>query len=321
MKKALITGIAGQDGSYLAEFLLSKGYEVHGLDSKDFNADKAAFWRLQQIDKKITLHSGDINNYDYVRDIIGKIMPDEVYHLATKHDLPNSIDNYRSIMATNLDSTYFFLSSIKEFNPATRFFFASSSRVFGNSAVSPQNEDTRTSPSSLYGISKLSASALVKMYRDMEGIFACTGILYNHESPRRDREFLPRKISISVAEIKKGIITKIKLGDLSAKRDWSFAGDLVEAMWLMLQQKTPDDYILGSGVTHSIEDFLNIAFGVAGLDWKQFVEIDPNLKRPTETELRADIKKAKKVLGWEPKITFDELVKMMVDADIDLLNK
>lgn len=317
MKKALITGIAGQDGSYLAEFLLSKGYEVHGLDSRDFEKEKDAFWRLASVEKQIIFHSSDISDYDEVQKIVEETKPSEIYHLATKHDLPNSLENYLAIRAINLDSTYFFLSAIKKINPAAKFFFASSSKVFGNPKISPQNEETPINPNSLYGTSKAAASALIKMYREKEGIFACTGVLYNHESPRRDPEFLPKKISKGVADIKNGTLKKIKLGDLGAKRDWSFAGDFVEVMWLILQAKEPGDYVLGSGETHSVKDFLNTAFGFAGLDWKQYVEIDAGLVRSEEAELRADIKKVKEVLGWQPKVKFEELVKMMVEADIN----
>lgn len=320
MKKALITGIAGQDGSYLAEFLLNKGYEVHGLDNRYFGEGKKMPWRLRSMEGRIIFHSGDISRYEDVQKIVNEIKPEEIYHLATKHDLPNSLENYLAIKAINLDSTYFFLASIKNTNPSTKIFFASSSKIFGNPLVSPQNEETQINPNSLYGISKAAASALVKMYREKEGVFACAGILYNHESPRRDPEFLPRKISMGVAEIKNGISKKIKLGDLGARRDWSFAGDLVEAMWLMLQAKNPGDYVLGAGETHSVEDFLDVAFNFAGLDWKKYVEMDPVFLRPKEKiELRADITKAKNVLGWEPKTKFKELVKMMVEADINLL--
>lgn len=315
-KIALITGIAGQDGSYLAELLLSKNYRVHGLEKLLLENQKDQLGRISHILDKIVLHNGDVSDYATARDLINKIKPNEIYHLATKHDLKNSLQNYSEIQKTNIDSTYFFLSAIKEFNPNTRFFFASSSKVFGNPIVSPQNEETPMNPTSLYGISKVAASALVKMYREKEGIFACTGILYNHESPRRDPEFLPRKISIGVAQIRKGNTNKIKLGDLNAVRDWSYAGDLVEAMWLTLQAQNPGDYILGSGETHSVKDLLNVAFNFSGLDWHNYIEMDEGLLRSKENELKADIKKAKEVLDWEPKTKFEELVKMMVEADI-----
>jgi len=317
-KKALITGIAGQDGSYLSELLLAKDYEVHGLVRESGGKDGS--WRISRILDKLIIHSGDVSDYGTVKKLIAEVKPDEIYHLATKHDLPNSLENYLAIRATNLDSTYFFLSSIKEFSPNSKFFFASSSRVFGDAKTSPQNEETPMSPDSLYGISKVAASAVVRMYREREGIFACSGILFNHESPRRGQEFLSRKISKTVAEIKNGLSYELRLGNLDAVRDWGFAGDFVEAMWLMLQQGVPEDYVIGTGETHSVKDFLDVAFGIVNLDWRKYVKVDEALLRPTESELRADISKAKRKLRWTPKIKFEELVQMIVAVDIRAVN-
>lgn len=312
MKKALITGIAGQDGSYLAELLLGKGYEVHGLLLSKKDAER----NLGHLMDKIIFHEGDICDSETVFRTVSSAAPEEIYHLATKHDLENSLENYETIVKTNIDSTYHLLDFIKNKIPKCRFFFASSSRVFGFPGEVPQSEATQMDPKSLYGISKLASMQIVKMFREKEGIYACSGILYNHESPRRDQEYLSRKISKGIAEIKKGISKKIKLGDLDARRDWSFAGDIAEAMWLVLQAEKPGDYVFGSGESNSVKDFLDIAFRLAGLDWKEYIEIDAGLSRPKETELRADIKKAKEVLGWHPKTEFKELVKMMVEADM-----
>lgn len=316
MRKALITGIAGQDGSYMAELLLSKGYEVHGVERESNN--KGKFWRIEHILDRLTVHTGDVSDYKTVKDLIKEIKPDEVYHLATKHDLPNSLENYHAVKATNLDSTYFLLSSIKEFSSTSKLFFASSSKVFGDLLFSPQNEETPLHPDSLYGISKVAASALVKMYREKEGIFACSGILYTHESPRRDPYFLFRKVTLSAARIKLGIENELKIGDLSAKRDWGFAGDYVEAMWRMLQQDKPEDFMIGIGETHSVQELVELVFGELGLDWHKYVTVDSAFVRPPErVEMRADITKAKTKLGWSPKVGFREMVKMMVESDLN----
>ena len=318
-KKALITGIAGQDGSYLAELLLKKGYEVHGVE-RDASTEEN-LWRIRHIVGAVTLHVGDVSEYETVRRLVEGIKPDEVYHLATKHDLPNSRENYRAIEATNMDSTYFFLSAIKEFSPTTKLFFASSSKVFGAPPSSPQNEQTPLNPTSLYGISKAAAGALVKMYREREGVFACSGILFVHESPRRDPGFLTRKVTRGVARIKSGIEHELKLGDLTARRDWGFAGDYVAAMWLMLQHSIPEDYVIGTGTTHSVQELIEIAFGAAGLEWRKYVKVDQALVRPPEkVETRADSTRIRSELGWSPNVSFRELVELMVAADLSGAN-
>ncbi|MEW6616808.1 MAG: GDP-mannose 4,6-dehydratase [Patescibacteria group bacterium] len=317
MKKALITGISGQDGSYLAEFLLEKGYEVHGIIQYEENNDK--LWRIQHILDQIVLHSGKIDECESIEKIIFEVNPEEIYHLASQHEVKNTRENYKSIFSTNVDSLYYTLSCIKDNKLKTRLFFASSSRVFVGGIETPQNELTPMYPTSLYGITKTAGVNLVRMFREQEGLFACSGFLFNHESPRRDVEFLTRKISKAVAEIKKGSLQELRLGDLDARRDWGFARDYVGAMWMMLQQEKPEDYIIGTGETHSVRDFLDFAFGFVGLNWKEYIKIDPDFVRPKELELCADINKAKKQLGWVPKVRFKELVEMMVEEDLRLI--
>jgi len=314
MKKILITGISGQDGSYLAEFLLEKGYEVHGVVQYKESNDE--LWRIQHILDKIILHSGKIDECESIEKIILEVNPEEIYHLASQHEVKNTCENYKSIFSTNVDSLYYILSCIKDNKLKTRLFFASSSRVFVGGEETPQNELTPMCPISLYGMTKTVGVNLVRMFREQEGLFACSGFLFNHESPRRDVEFLTRKISKAVAEIKKGSLQELRLGDLDARRDWGFAGDYIEAMWVMLQQEKPEDYIIGTGETHSVRDFLDCAFGFVGLNWEEYIKIDPDFVRPKELELRADINKAKKQLGWDPKIKFHELVRMMIESDL-----
>ena len=321
MKKALITGIAGQDGSYLAEFLLGKEYEVHGLAEPVSGGETGNLWRIDHILSHVHLHKGSVCDIKKVYEIVKSIKPDEIYHLAAKHEVENTQQNYKEIFSTNVDSVYFLLSSLKDLKLRSKLFFASSSRVFAGGVFSPQNEKTLTHPSSLYGISKVAGSNIVKFFREKEGLFACTGILFNHESPRRDPFFVTRKISLSVAKIKAGIEKELILGDIEAKRDWGFAGDYVEAMWLILQQENPDDFVVGSGKLHSVKDFLEIAFKSVDLDWKKYVKINPSLKREKEIELLADTRKAKKMLLWEPQKGFSELVCDMVATDVEQLSK
>ena len=322
MKTALITGIAGQDGSYLAELLLSKGYQVHGLEINLLVEKNDVLSKINHILDKIVLHNGDVSDYATVRKLIDKIRPDEVYHLATKHDLKNSLKNYLEIQSTNVDSTYFLLSAIKEMKPYCRFFFASSSKVFGKVSSSPQNEQTVFSPRSLYSISKAAGIYLVNMYRNDHNLFACSGILYNHESPRRDIYFLPRKITRAAARIKAGKEKELVLGNIDAKRDWGFAGDYVEAMWLMLQADEPNDYVIGTGEIHSVKDILDTAFAEIGLNWQNYVIIDKEFFRKEEDILMvANIFKIKNKLSWQPKISFEELIKMMVREDIRIVEE
>ncbi len=318
MRTAFITGIAGQDGSYLAELLLSKDYEVHGLVNF-FNNQRDKILRINNILDKIILHNGDVSNYETVHGLIRKIQPDEIYHLATKHEVSLSLQDYLETQGTNVNSTYYLLNSIKELKLNCKFFFASSSKIFGRALSSPQNEQTAFVPNSIYGISKVAGMNLVKMYRGEQGVFACSGILYNHESPRRDLFFLPRKITQAAAKIKFGKEKKIVLGNIEAKRDWGFAGDYVEAMWLILQADKPEDYVIGTGEIHSVKDILDIAFEEVGLNWKDYIVISEEFfRKEGDCPLVADISKIKKELKWQPKTSFEELIKMMVQNDLKI---
>lgn len=317
-KKALITGITGQDGSYLAEFLLSKGYEVHGIVRRVALEDPThRTWRINHIRNKITLHSASLESYASIFNIIEKIRPDECYHLAAQSFVSYSFEDEFSTMNTNINGTHAILSALKERASKCRFYFAGSSEMFGVAPQSPQNENTPLFPRSSYGISKLAGFHLTRNYREAYSMFACSGILFNHESPRRGFEFVTRKITNAVARIKMGLDKELRLGNLDAKRDWGFAGDYVKAMWLMLQQEKPDDFVAATGETHTIREFLELAFGHAGLDWHPFVREDPMFYRPAEIyELRGDYSKARKILKWEPATSFRELVCMMVDSDL-----
>lgn len=319
MKTALITGIAGQDGSYLAELLLSKGYEVHGLIRPFSGSNELVLHRIHHIIGEINLHVDDISDEEVVRSHVAGIKPDEIYHLATKHEVGITTEDYLLSRSINIDSTAYFLSAINELQPKCRFFYASSSNVFGRASTSPQNEETNLSPDSIYSISKVAGMHLVRLHRNQMGLFACTGILFNHESPRRDIFFLPRKITSAAARIKLSLEKELELGELDARKDWGFAGDFVEAMWLTLQAEMPDDYVIGSGETHTVRDILDASFGLLELDWKQYVKVNPKLVRPRgKTEMVADISKIEKKLGWTPKTKFNELIKMMLEEDLRL---
>ena len=319
MKKvALITGITGQDGSYLAELLLSKGYEVHGIVRRVALEDEThRLWRIRKILKDINLHAGSLESYASLFNIILKIKPQEVYHLAAQSYVGYSFEDEFSTFSMNINGTHYILSAIRDFAPKTKFYFAASSEMFGKVRTPKQNENTSFYPRSAYGISKVTGYELTRNYREAYNLFACSGILFNHESPRRGFEFVTRKISRSVARIKCGLQNELKLGNLETCRDWGHARDYVDAMWLMLQQKKPDDYVIGTGVQHSVEDFLKIAFSHVNLDYKKYVKISQEFIRPTEVySLQADFSKAKKLLKWKPKVSFKELVVEMVDADI-----
>lgn len=318
-KKALITGVAGQDGSYLAELLLKKGYEVHGLVRRAaVENQRERFSRIQRIMDAIRVHHGDVSDYPTVWRLIAEIRPDEVYHLAAQSFVQESFADPISTIRINIDGTHYLLSAIKALVPRCRFYFAATSEMFGRVRETPQNEQTPFNPVSPYGISKLASYYLTRMYREGDGLFAVSGILFNHESPRRSTEFVTRKITRAVAEIKLGRATELRLGNLDAKRDWGFAGDYVEAMWRMLQHKTPRDFVIGTGETHTVREFVEAAFGAAGMNWKKYVKIDKEFFRPVEVEiLLADPGDAKKILGWHPKTGFHELVRMMVEADME----
>ncbi len=319
-KVALITGITGQDGSYLAELLLSKGYDVHGIVRRVALEDGThRLWRLRKIIKDINLHAGSLESYASLFNIILKIKPSEVYHLAAQSYVSYSFEDEFSTLNTNINGTHYLLSAVKEFAASkVKFYFAGSSEMFGKVKESPQDENTPFNPRSSYGISKLTGFHLVKNYREAYKLHASNGILFNHESPRRGFEFVTRKITLAVAKIKKGSKEKLKLGNIKSKRDWGHAEDYVRAMWLMLQKDNPEDYVIGTGKEHSVEEFAKKAFEHAGLNYKDHIEIDKNLIRPAEVDtLLANFSKAKKNLKWEPKITFDELVKSMVEHDLE----
>ena len=318
MKKALITGIDGQDGSYLSEFLLEKGYEVHGIISRVALEDPGHhLWRIKHILNKITVHAGSLESYPSIFNIVEKVKPDECYHLAAQSFVSYSFEDEFSTINTNINGTHFVLSAVKEKAPKCRFYFAASSEMFGNAKEVPQNELTPFHPRSPYGISKVAGFDLTRNYREAYGMFTLSGILFNHESPRRGFEFVTRKITNAVAEIKFGLAKELKLGNLEAKRDWGFSGDYVKAMWLMLQQDVPDDYVIATGETHTVKEFAELAFKYAGLSWQDHVVIDKEFYRPAEVNvLKGDFSKARKVLGWQPEVKFEDLVKMMVDSDL-----
>ncbi|PIR92489.1 GDP-mannose 4,6-dehydratase [Candidatus Falkowbacteria bacterium CG10_big_fil_rev_8_21_14_0_10_44_15] len=321
MPKALITGITGQDGSYLAELLLAKGYEVHGLVRRVAVEDPAQRlgW-IRHILDKITLHSGSLESYASIFSIVERVKPDECYHLAAQSFVAVSFEDTFSTLNTNINGTLYVLAALKERAPHCRFYFAGSSEMFGKVRETPQNEQTLFHPRSPYGISKVTGFDITRNYREAYGMFACNGILFNHESERRGMEFVTRKITSGVAGIKAGKQNKLSLGNLDARRDWGYAPEYVEAMWLMLQQKEPDDYVIATGEAHSVREFVEAAFATVDLDWRQYVVIDERLKRPAEVDLLVgDITKAKKILGWQPRISFLELAKIMVAHDLKML--
>ena len=318
MKKALISGISGQDGSYLSELLLSKGYEVHGMIRRVALEDEThRLWRLRHFKKDLILHSASLESFASLAKIINKTQPDEIYHLGAQSYVHNSFEDEFSTLNTNINGTHYMLAGMKEFSKNSKFYFAGSSEMFGKTLETPQNENTKFYPRSAYGISKVTGYELTRNYRDAYNCFACSGILFNHESPRRGFEFVTRKISLAVARIKNGLQKELNLGNIKSKRDWGHAKDYVEAMWLMLQQDKPADYVIGTGKQHSVEDFLQAAFDHVNLNFKDYLKIDKNLFRPAEVEtLLADSSNSIKKLGWKPKINFEELVREMVDSDL-----
>ena len=317
-KVALITGITGQDGSYLAEFLLSKGYEVHGIVRRvAFEDPNHRLCRIHHLKERITLHAASLESYASIYRVIKTVNPDECYHLASQSYVSYSFEDEFSTINTNISGTHHVLSSIKENSPDCRLYFAGSSEMFGIARETPQNELTPFHPRSAYGISKVAGFDLTRNYREAYGLFACSGILFNHESERRGYEFVTRKISSGVARIKKGLASELRLGNLLAKRDWGYSPDYVEAMWLMLQQPEPNDYVVATGESHTILEFVEAAFGAVDLDWREHVVTDKALFRPAEVnELLGDASKARQVLRWEPKVTFRELVDIMVCSDL-----
>lgn len=320
MKRALITGITGQDGSYLAELLLEKGYEVHGLVRRSAIEDpEHRMSRINHILPRLKIHAGSIESFASIFNVIREVQPDECYHLAAQSFVAYSFEDEFSTLMININGTHHVLSAVKQLVPHCRLYFAASSEMFGNSPP-PQNENTPFYPRSAYGISKLSGYHLVRNYREAYGLFAVNGILFNHESPRRGFEFVTRKITSHVARIKKGLSKELRLGNLEAKRDWGHAKDYVKAMWMMLQMDSPEDYVIGSGVSHSVRDFCEIAFSHVGLDYRDFVICDPVYYRPAEIyDLVADASKARQKLGWESKYGFADLVKEMVESDLEAI--
>ena len=322
-KVALITGITGQDGSYLAELLLSKGYKVHGIVRRvAFEDENHRLSRIKHILKDITLHAGSLESYASLFNIILKIKPDEVYHLAAQSYVGYSFEDEFSTLNININGTHYLLSAAKQFTDnKIKFYFAGTSEMFGKVLETPQNENTPFNPRSSYGISKVTAYHMVKNYREAYNLHASSGILFNHESPRRGFEFVTRKISYGVARIKKGLQKKLVLGNMKAKRDWGHAKDYVEAMWLMLQQEKPNDFVIGTGIEHSVEDFTKKAFAHVGLNFNDYVVSDKKLFRPAEVDtLLANSSKAEKILKWKPKIPFDDLVINMVEHDLKQIN-
>jgi len=323
-RKALITGITGQDGSYLAELLLSKGYEVHGIirRASTFNTSRLEHLYTDPHTREaaLKLHYGDLSDASALARLIGRITPDEIYNLAAQSHVRVSFDNPEYTTDITATGAVRLLEAIRETGIKPRFYQASSSEMFGKAREIPQRETTPFYPRSPYGCAKVYAYWITVNYRESYGLFACNGILFNHESPRRGETFVTRKITRAVAHIVTGLQDKLYLGNLEAKRDWGYAREYVEAMWLMLQQAKPDDYVVATGESHSVREFLEAAFAHAGLDWRKYVEIDPNYYRPTEVDLLVgDASKAKKQLGWEPKTKFNDLVKLMVDADMQMV--
>ena len=324
-KKALITGITGQDGSYLAELLLAKGYEVHGIirRSSTFNTGRldSIYQDPHASHRRLFLHYGDLADASALARLIGKVQPEEVYNLAAQSHVRVSFDAPEYTTDITATGTVRLLEAIRETGIKPRFYQASSSEMFGLVQEVPQRETTPFYPRSPYGCAKVYSHWITVNYRESYGLHASSGILFNHESPRRGETFVTRKITRALARIKAGLQQQLFLGNLDAKRDWGYAKEYVEAMWLMLQQEKPDDYVIATGETHTIREFLDVSFGHVGLDWKKHVEIDPRYYRPAEVELLiGDASKAKRQLGWEPKTKFADLARLMVDADIQLLN-
>jgi GDPmannose 4,6-dehydratase len=321
MKKALITGITGQDGSYLAEFLLSKGYEVHGIVRRVALEDPVhRLHRIEHLRDQIQFHAASLENYPSIYKVINSLKPDECYHLAAQSFVSYSFEDEFSTLNTNINGTHYVLSAIKESAPECRFYFAGSSEMFGDSAEVPQNESTPFSPRSSYGISKVAGYHLARNYREAYGLKTWCGILYNHESPRRGYEFVTRKITSHVARIKLGLTNKLRLGNLEAKRDWGHAREYTKAMWMMLQKEIPNDYVIASGETHTVREFLKIAFSYVGLNYEDHVIIDPQFIRPADVELlKGDCRKAQRELDWKYSISFKDLIYEMVDTDLALL--
>ena len=314
---ALITGITGQDGSYLAEFLLEKGYHVIGMVRRSSTVN---FTRIEDIQDRITLVSGDLLDQGSLMALLREHQPTEVYNLAAQSFVPTSWQQPVFTGEVTALGVTRMLEAIRAVNPEIRFYQASSSEMFGKVQEVPQTEKTPLYPRSPYGVAKVYGHWITINYRESFNLYACSGILFNHESPRRGLEFVTRKVTHTVAKIKLGLADHVALGNLDSQRDWGFAGDYVRAMWLMLQQDAPDDYVVGTGETHSVQELCEVAFGHVGLDWREYVRQDPRFMRPAEVDLLiSDASKAREKLGWAPEVSFKQLIEMMVDADIALL--
>jgi len=316
-RTALITGVTGQDGSYLAELLLAKGYRVVGMVRR---ASTENFERIAHLRDRLELTQADLLDQQSLITVLSDTHPDEIYNLAAQSFVPTSW--VQPVLTTEFDAVGVtrLLEAIRLASPQARFYQASSSEMFGKVRETPQSETTPFYPRSPYGVAKVYGHFITVNYRESYDMFACSGILFNHESPRRGREFVTRKVSDGVARIKRGLASEIRLGNLEARRDWGFAGDYVDAMWRMLQQGTPDDYVVATGETHSVRELVEIAFGVAGLRWQDHVKTDPSLLRPAEVDtLIGDASKARRVLGWTPQVSFPQLVETMVRADLERL--
>ena len=323
MKRALITGVNGQDGSYLAELLLASGYEVHGMVRRDALEDPAhRLTNIRAFQRDIHLHTGSLDNHQGIRGIVASVRPDECYHLASSSFVSYNFEDESSIVANNFNATHSLLSSIRESAPECRVYFAGSSEMFGSVKSSPQSEATPFNPRSVYGISKLAAFHLARNYREHHKMFVAAGILYNHESPRRGHQFVTRKISSAVAKIKLGLANRLELGNLEARRDWGYAPDYVKAMHAMLQRSEPVDRVVATGVTHSVKDFLRVAFAVVDLDFERYVSINPEYFRPSEAvPLCGNASLARRDLAWAPSRSFEDVVTEMVLTDMRQLHR
>ncbi len=316
-KRAFITGITGQDGSYLAEFLLEQGYEVHGLVRRVALEDPAhRLTRIAHIAPRLQLHAGSLESFPSLFRVLQKSQPDECYHLAAQSFVSYSFDDEFSTLNANINGTHYVLAALKEVAPKCRFYFAATSEMFGKAAETPQTERTPFHPRSAYGISKVAGFQLTRNYREAYGLHASSGILFNHESPRRGYEFVTRKISAGVARIVAGKAKELRLGNLEARRDWGHAQDYVQAMWLMLQQPVPDDYVVATGQSHSVREFAELAFRLVGLNANDYLAVDHEFFRPAEVDLLVgEAAKARGVLGWQSRVGFEHLVREMVEAD------
>lgn len=323
MKRACITGITGQDGSYLAELLLAEGYDVHGLVRRVALEDPVhRMSRILHIRERIHLHPCTVESYPSVFNLVADVQPDELYHLAAQSFVSYSFDDAFSTFRTNIDGTHHVLEAVRQRAPSCRVYFAGSSEMFGLVRETPQTEETPFHPRSPYGVSKVTGFHLARNYREAYGMFICSGILFNHESPRRGYEFVTRKITSHVAQIKLGKIDKLPLGNLEAKRDWGFAKDYVRAMYMMLQQERPDDFVIATGQTHSVREFCQLAFAQVDLDYNDYVVVNEELVRPSEVHLLlGDASKANSVLGWKSSCEFEELIKLMVEHDLEEIQR